>query len=164
MLAKELLGKAGYSDVASFPKMTLYISASKSAAPGVYQQTAEAVVKMWKENLGIDVTIKSIGFTKDLTAYLGKNPNGYEVYRLAFSIGSDQDMDPTSLIEIFSSNNELNSGFNYAHFNNDEFEKLLTKARAEPDPAKRQILYIDAERILCEEQVAIIPLYYWTAP
>jgi len=159
--AKELLIKAGYDDVNSFPKTTLFISISRSDAPGLYQQTAETIIKMWKENLGIDVTIRNIGYGSDLATYLNNNPNGFEIYRLGLTLTSAQDMDPT-LIEVFSSNSEINQGFNYGHFNNDEFDKLLEKAHNEPDAVKRQILYIDAERILCEEQAAIIPLYYWT--
>ena len=161
--AKDLLVQAGYTDVSSFPKMTLYISASTSDAPGLYQQTADAIVKMWKDNLGIVVSVKSIGYVQDLATYLKNNPAGYEIYRMGFALTTLQDMDPTSVIETFSSKGELNGGNNYAHFSNAEFDQLLDNARNESDPAKRQLLYIDAERVLCEEQVAIIPLYYWTA-
>ena len=162
-LAKESLAKAGYSDVSSFPKMTLYISASTSVAPGIYQQTAEAAVKMWKEYLGIDVATKSIGYVYDLVDYLNNNPNGYEIYRMAYLLPDNQSQDPT-LIDIFSSKGEINGGANFAHFSNAEFDKVVDEARKESDPAKRQLLYIEAERILCEEQIAIIPLYYWTMP
>jgi oligopeptide transport system substrate-binding protein len=162
--ARELLVEAGYSDVTSFPKTTLYVSASRSDAPGIYQQTADAIVEMWKEHLGINVTVKSIGYISDLAAYLLNNPNGYEIYRMGFLCNAAEYMDPTCVIETFSSNEGLNGGFNYAHFSNPEFDKLLVRARMERDPAKRQILYIDAERILCEDQAGIIPLYYWTVP
>lgn len=37
-------------------------------------------------------------------------------------------MDPI-LIEVFSPNDELNGGYDHAHFNNDEFDKFLDKAR-----------------------------------
>jgi len=162
--AKELLVKAGYSDVTSFPQTTLYISMSGSDMPGIYQQISEAVVKMWKENLGVDVTIRNIGNVSDYYNYIKNNPNGFDVFRLALAAVSAQDMDPTQWIEAFNSNSEFNFGYNYGHFFSPSFDKLLEQARNEPNAAKRQILYIDAERILCEEQAAIIPLYSYTLP
>jgi oligopeptide transport system substrate-binding protein len=160
--AKEYLVEAGYSDATSFPKTTFVISTSGGAAPGLYQQTAEAIVKMWKENLGIDVTIKNIGSVANLGDYLHSNPNGFDIFRMGLGY-SGADMDPTA-IELLSSNSELNQGFNVGHFTNDEFDKILVQARNAPYPGKRQLLYIDAERILCEEQAAIIPLYSYTFP
>lgn len=162
-LAKELLSQAGYSDPASFPKTTLYISASRSDAPGSYLKMAEAIVEMWKENLGVNVEFKSIGYVNDLASYLGSNPNGYEIYRMGFYMGTDEEIDPT-FIELFHSDNDLNYGYNYAHFDNPEFDKLLNEARKESDPEKRQLLYIEAERILCETEIVLIPLYHYTVP
>ena len=161
--AKELLTQAGYTDPASFPKTTLYINAAGSNAVGSYQKMAEAVVKMWKDYLGVDVGIKSIGRVGDLTAYLDGNPNGYEIYRMGMQVATDMDMDPT-FIEIFHSNHDLNGGYNYSHFKNDKFDSILNDARRESDPTKRQLLYIEAEQILCETEVALIPLYHYIAP
>jgi oligopeptide transport system substrate-binding protein len=161
--AKELLVEAGYSDVSSFPKTTFVISVSGSAAPGIYQQTAEAIIKMWKENLGIEVTLKNLGSGSNYMNYLNSNPNGFDIFRQGVFYNDAQNLDP-SIIDLLSSNSEKSQGFNIGHFANDEFESLIEQARNETDPAKRQILYIDAERILCEQQAAIIPLYFYTLP
>ena len=161
--AKDLIKEAGYDDVSSFPKTTLYISASSSEAPGLYLQMAEAIVNMWQEHLGIEVIIKSIGYVGDLAAYLDTNPNGYDIYRLGFYMTSGEDMDPR-FIEIFHSDTDLNFGYNFAHFSNDEFDDLLDRAVNASDPEKRQLLYIEAEQILCEEEAALIPLYFYTMP
>jgi oligopeptide transport system substrate-binding protein len=157
--AKELLAEAGYSDVSSFPKITLYTSISGSAMPGIYEQTANAIIEMWKENLGVDVSVKIIG--SNYFNYLNSNPNGFEIYRFGLAV-DEEGMDPSSIIDALDSNGDINGGYNLGHYLSPRFDKLLDQARNEPNAAKRQILYIDAERILCEEQAAIIPLYYWT--
>ena len=56
--AKELFIKAGYSDPNSFPEVMFLTNSAGGGAPGVHQQLAEAMVKMWKENLGVKVNFK----------------------------------------------------------------------------------------------------------
>jgi ABC-type oligopeptide transport system substrate-binding subunit len=45
-------------------------------------------------------------------------------------------------------------------FSNKEYDRLVTLAAKTKDPLKRLELYIQAERILCEEEAAIIPLFH----
>jgi ABC-type oligopeptide transport system substrate-binding subunit len=47
-------------------------------------------------------------------------------------------------------------------FSNPEFDYLVERAASLSDPAERQSLYVQAERILCEAETAIIPLYHST--
>ncbi len=44
------------------------------------------------------------------------------------------------------------------------FIELVEKAKVVRDPKKREALYQQAERIICEEEVVVIPLYYSTVP
>jgi oligopeptide transport system substrate-binding protein len=53
---------------------------------------------------------------------------------------------------------------NFGRFTNPEFDKLIEVAKKNSDPAKRQELYIQAERILCEEETAVLPIYNATYP
>ena len=43
-----------------------------------------------------------------------------------------------------------------------EFDRLTTLAGRLSDPEERQALYFEAERLLCDEIVAIAPIYYYT--
>ncbi len=45
---------------------------------------------------------------------------------------------------------------------NEEFSALLEEAAVEPDLAKRQDMYADAETTLCYGDAAIIPIYWYT--
>jgi ABC-type oligopeptide transport system substrate-binding subunit len=76
-----------------------------------------------------------------------------------FRFGWAADMnDPDNFLALFSSGSDLASA---VHFSNAEYDQLLAQAAdAAGDPARRQRLYIEGERILCEEQAAVIPLFY----
>ena len=41
-------------------------------------------------------------------------------------------------------------------------DKLIEEAAFEPDPAKRQELYKQAEKLFIDEDAAIAPIYYYT--
>jgi oligopeptide transport system substrate-binding protein len=56
---------------------------------------------------------------------------------------------------MFHSGRELNLG----GFSNPEFDLLVERAKNSYDPAERQALYIQAERILCEQEAAVLPIY-----
>ena len=45
---------------------------------------------------------------------------------------------------------------------NEYFTALCEKAALEPDLAKRQDMYAEAETILCYEDAAIAPIYWYT--
>jgi oligopeptide transport system substrate-binding protein len=67
--------------------------------------------------------------------------------------------DPDNFLRgIFGSDSQVNFG----HFTNAEFDLLLAQASRSTDPAYRQERYILAERILCETEAALIPLYHST--
>ena len=47
---------------------------------------------------------------------------------------------------------------------NAEFDSLVDQAAAELDEAKRKEIYTQAERIISEEDVVYIPIYYYSYP
>jgi ABC-type oligopeptide transport system substrate-binding subunit len=49
---------------------------------------------------------------------------------------------------------------NWGKFSSPEFDQLVDRAAAMTDPVERQALYIQAERLLCETEAAIIPIYH----
>jgi oligopeptide transport system substrate-binding protein len=45
---------------------------------------------------------------------------------------------------------------------NATFHQILVDAAVEPDPVKRQDMYAQAEQIMCYDDAAIIPIYWYT--
>ena len=58
-------------------------------------------------------------------------------------------------------NNVLQSRMRWS---NPTYELLLAQAKAQSNPDARRELYIQAERILCETDVALIPVWHWMRP
>ena len=150
--AKELLAESGYSDPSSFPAVTIIVNASGDIAPGARFNMASAMAKMWQDNLGVAVEVEVIKGFKDYGNRLRTNPP--EMYWLGWVADVN---DPDNFLrEIFHSGSQ----YNYGYFMNSEFDRLVDRARKSKDPVERQELYIQAERLLCETQAALIPLYH----
>jgi oligopeptide transport system substrate-binding protein len=152
--ARDLLREAGYSDPSAFPEVTMLVNAYGDVAPGARFNMANAMAEMWQTNLGVNVNVEVIPAFKDYSARISTNPPGI------FWQGWVADVnDPDNFLrEIFHSTSQYNHG----HYNNPEYDQLVEKAAQSKDPAERQELYIQAERILNEADAAVIPLYHYT--
>ena len=157
--AKELMQQAGYSTTDSFPTITLIVYMRGEASPGAYYQLAKMTARMWQEYLGVTVIIDAIGNAGDYIRRMESNPS--EIYHLAW--GADY-VDPDNFLnELFHSGPQ----FNFGNFRNSQFDNIVEQAASINDPAERQLLYIQAENILAEEEVGVLPLFhtnYYTQP
>jgi oligopeptide transport system substrate-binding protein len=151
--AKELLAQAGYTDASKFPPVTLSINVGGDAAPGFHVKITDEMVKMWEQHLGIQVKVVVVNWGT-YREQIASNPP--ELFRLSWA--ADYNDPDNFLREIFSSTAE----YNYGKFSNSEFDLLVNRAKNSYDPAERQDLYIQAERILCETEAAVIPIFHST--
>jgi oligopeptide transport system substrate-binding protein len=156
--AKELLTRAGYADSSSFPTVTFYVNgAAGDIAPYARLNMATAMADMWKTYLGVEVEIHTFQPYSEYENRLKTAPPDL------FWIGWIADYnDPANFIgEIFNPNGDYHGELNYGKFSNSEFDNLIGRAATSNDPAERQALYIQAERILCETEAAVIPIYHY---
>jgi oligopeptide transport system substrate-binding protein len=112
---------------------------------------ATAMAEMWKSNLGVTVKVEALnrqGFRDRI------NTNLPEMYWFGW-IADVNDPD-NFLREIFHSGSQ----YNYGKFTNSQYDQLVDRAKRSRGPAERQELYIIAERLLCETEAALIPLYH----
>lgn len=152
--AKDLLAQAGYTDASKFPPITMLISTASKDVPGFHVKIAETMVEMWKQNLGIEVSYQTL----DRGTFFGRvDSDPSEIFRLI--IYSDIN-DPDDFLQIF----KTGADYNYGGFSNSEFDKLIDRAAKISDPAERQLLYMQAESILCETETAIIPIFHAVYP
>jgi ABC-type transport system substrate-binding protein len=152
--ARALLAEAGYPDGQGFPSVTLVTNRGGGGTSGANAQIADAVASMWHENLKVDVKVE---IADDWQAYLDLLARDTPaIYRLGWAADVN---DPDNFLNtVFHSQSEGN----YGHFADAEFDRLVEQGAALSDPATRQALYIQAERILCQDQAAIVPLYHAT--
>ncbi len=151
--AKDLLAQAGYTEASPFPPVTLLTAAGSDAASSLHVKIADAIVQMWQQYLGVKVAVETIR----PGAYQERiKSNPPEVFRLAWV--ADYNDPDDFLREIFHSGSQ----YNYGKFSNPEFDQLVDRAAKATDPAERQELYILAERLLCETEAVLIPIYHST--
>jgi oligopeptide transport system substrate-binding protein len=151
--AQEWLAEAGYPDGEGLD-ITLMHNTSEDHA-----LIAQAVQAMWQEAFPkATITIENQEWAVYLKTLLPEAPDDEKpnVYRLGWC--ADYPDSNNWLNEVFNSK----SGQNYAKFNNPEFDSLVQEAAFEADPAKRQELYTQAEKIFIDDETAIAPIYYYT--
>lgn len=157
--ARDLLAQAGYSDPSKFPSVVFLVNYNGGgAAPGARVNMANAIAKMWQENLGIKVQVEAVqSFGAYNDRLVNQTPD-------LFWMGWQADYnDPANFFyDIFSPDGMWNGDPNYGHFSNADLTDLMERAGRSHDPAERQALYIEAERLVCETQAAVIPLYHLT--
>ncbi|NPV84465.1 MAG: hypothetical protein HPY45_00465 [Anaerolineae bacterium] len=151
--ARFYLAQAGYPKGEGLPPVAFSLRSASGACddpatPAI--QLARYLVSMWSQ-LGVDV---SIDCYTDAQKFSEKRQAGAFQF---FSYGWAADYnDPDNFLNtLFLSTSESNPGF----FADARFDQLVQQAAGMNDPLERQRLYIEAEKILTEEQAAIIPLY-----
>lgn len=144
--ARKLLADAGWPDPRQFP--TVEIMFNKDAG---HDLIAQAVAKDWQRNLGVAVSLDQ----KELKVYRNdlKNAN-YMVTRAGWYADYG---DPTTFLEI----NRSTDGNNDRKYNNPVYDALLDRARVETDPAARLEILAEAERIIMEEDLPMVPFYHY---
>lgn len=135
--ARQLLVESKYGGPSGLPRIKLTISGTGGPPSDVLQ----AVVRMWKENLGVEVTLESI----DYMTFLDLIKKGqFQI----FSLGWVADYpDPEDFLDLkFHSQRSIAN--NETGYSNQEVDALLERARVEQDPQKRIALYQKAEDII----------------
>jgi oligopeptide transport system substrate-binding protein len=148
-------------------KLTLLANSSEGN-----QRNGEAIVGMWKEVLGIDVTF----VTQERAVYLDTRKEGKEnIYRNSWV--QDYPDANNFLFDVFGLNGAftnvvdwpINVGLNTSEEytlgsnpNFDRFTELLEQAANEQDPQARMDLYAQAEQILLVDEAVVAPLYWYT--
>jgi len=145
-LAQRLLAEAGYPNGDGFPKIEYLYNTNEG-----HKLIAEALQQMWKEHLGINVTLVN----QEAKVYIATMGQGdYDIGRYAW-VGDY--LDPSSFLEVMTSA----SGNNATGWSNEAYDGLLAQAGREANPEKRMELFREAEEILMRE-MPIGPLYFYT--
>lgn len=146
--AIEFLTQSSYGSVAELPEINLVMNQTEA-----HVKIGEAIQQMWKENLGVDVNL----VTQEWKVYLETlDEDPPQVWRLGWC--SDYPDASNFAKDVFRSD----SGNNHTRWVNEEFDKIVDEAARETDLGKRKELYLQAEKILIEDEAVIIPIYWYT--
>ena len=144
--ARALLAEAGFAGGAGLPTITLAFNASETNS-----RIAQAVQQMWQTELGATVELQPV----EGSAYSQVAAEGaFSVWRMGW--GMDYPDANNIHAELFTSNVG-----NTAIAHNAEYDRLIEEAATESDPARREEMYTEAERILVEEEAGTMPIYWY---
>ncbi len=142
--AKKLLAEAGYPNGEGFPLVTLGYRTMYDI-----QKEAEIAQYLWKKVLNVDVRLQNMEW-KVFLSNLKNNPP--DIYRLNWYADYP---DADTFMSLFISAN----GNNHTRWKSPQYDQWVSDAVGEPVLEKRQKLYNDAQRLLLEEDTAILPIY-----
>ncbi len=136
------------------------------------QKTGEAIVGMWKQVLGLNVTF----VTQERKVYTVTRTAGKEnVYRTSWV--QDYPDANNFLFDVFANGGAFSNisdwpvnvgpdgGDTYVpgtNANYDKYEAILKQAANEQDPQKRMDMYANAEQILLVDEAVLAPLYWYS--
>lgn len=142
--AKKLLAEAGYPGGEGFPATTFMFDTRDDN-----KAIAERLQAQWKKVLGVSLSAQN----EEWKVYLGRlRQDAPAVFRHGW--GADFP-DPDNFMNMFTSY----SGNNFTKWKSEKFDSLVEKAAGEAKATKRVQLYNQAQKILTEEDVAIVPLF-----
>lgn len=144
--ALALLADAGYADPASDFPITVELVFNKDSG---HDLIAQIIAKNWQQHLGVPVSLNQ----KELKVYREDLKRHNFVTSRAGWFGDFAD--PTTFLDIM----KTGDGNNDRNYSSVAFEGLLERARTELDPESRMALLAEAERVLIEEDLPMIPIF-----
>jgi len=140
--AKQLMREAGYPNGRGFPRPEMWI---RAPTPSL-KMVGVAIQSMLKENLGVDINIRTL----DRTAYMSKLYN-WELNFGFLRFVADY-VDPRNMLDMTWRSQPKGAGRH--DWSNASFDALVEEAGAELNSERRTQLYRDAEEILVTNYAA----------
>ncbi|MCQ4086118.1 peptide ABC transporter substrate-binding protein [Saccharibacillus sp. JS10] len=134
--------------ITTLPPITLLYNTSEN-----HQKLALAVADMWKNTLGVEIQTKN----EEWSVFLESRKTGnFQIARAGWSADYN---DPMTFMDMFVSG----GGNNNTGFANKEYDALIDSAyKGGNDPEKRMQDMAAAEKMLVQDNMVIMPVYYYT--
>ncbi len=144
--ARALLHEAGYDDLSSFP--TVEVLFNKDSG---HDLVAQALARNWEQHLGVRVSLaqKEVKVFKDDTKnanYITGRGGWYGDYG-----------DPTTFLDL----SRTGDGNNDRKYSSAAYDALLDRAAGENNPESRLAILAEAERLIMEDDLPVLPLYHY---
>jgi oligopeptide transport system substrate-binding protein len=152
---EEYMAEEGYASVDEIPIVSFWFNRAD-----YNEDVIEAAAAMWEENLGVTVELR----TNEWAVYLDFLDQcnttkedlaacEFNAYRMGWVMDYG---DPQNQLQVVFA---PSSTFQYTGWEDARFDELMDLAGGEFDTATREAYYMEADQILCEQEVAIIPIH-----
>jgi len=144
--AARLLAEAGFPKGSGFPLVTYLYSEGE-----INEAIAVELQNMWKTHLGIHVNLAR----QEWKVYLNSmNTLDYDICRSSW-VGDYPD--PMTFLDMFLTD----GGNNRTGWSSPDYDRLIREAHAEADSQRRAHLLFEAEKLLIDTQVPVVPIFYY---
>ncbi len=147
--AKTLLAEGlAEEGMTALPEVTLLYNTSEG-----HKKLAEAVVDMWRKTLGVEVKLAN----QEWGTFLETRKAGqFDIARSGWGADINHPINFTyDLIHSKSGNND-------GRYNNPAVDKLLNDSLVAESPEKTVEMLAEAEKIAIQDDMAVLPAYYYT--
>jgi oligopeptide transport system substrate-binding protein len=148
--ARALLAEAGYPDPSSDFPITVELVFNKDSG---HDLIAQVIAKNWQQHLGVPVALEQ----KELKVYREELKNHAFVTSRAGWFGDFAD--PTTFLDIM----RTGDGNNDRNFTSASYDALLDRARTTLDPDERLAVLAEAERVLVEDELPMVPIFHYVS-
>jgi oligopeptide transport system substrate-binding protein len=142
-VAQALL-EAALGSGADLPRLTLGTVDGFRATPQFLQQS-------WREHLGIEVHIIAVDYDE---MFRGLHDGSIQLALLGWSVDYP---DPDGILRVLFHGDSPANGFGWQ---NGRYDALVEQAANSADQQARLALYHQADKLLVQEETAVVPLYY----
>ncbi|MBN1219383.1 MAG: protein kinase [Anaerolineae bacterium] len=163
-MAKQLLAEAGYPNCEGLGEIQLMTNSSD-----LNIQISEVLQKMWQANLNCQVVVESKEWADYLSLLQKTTPLEQMPHLFRMSWIADYPDENNWMHDVFHSTWGINwprrgcLDSTCQKVETLDFDDVTEQASVETDPVVRAELYWQAEKLLVEEEAAILPLYYGAA-
>ena len=146
--ARRLLAEAGFPNGRGFPELTLLYNTSET-----HKFAAALAQACWKRELGIEVALNNVEWKTFLER---RRDRKYDIARAGWY---GDYVDPNTFLDMYLTG----GGNNNAGWSNADYDGLIAGAAREINPTRRAELLRRAETILVEQELPILPIYYYVS-
>ncbi len=150
--ARKLLSDAGFPGGKGFPKVRLLYNTNDQ-----HKLIAEGLRDRWQQVLGVAVDLVDQEWGAFLQTKKSGVMGGFDLVRAGWAADY---RDPFAFLSLFSSDNRTLNDGGYASAS---YDLLLNKANSQADGPERMKTFQSAEDMLVDQDVAILPLYFYVS-
>jgi len=151
-LARKLLAEAGYPGGRGFPRFEYLFNAPAGGGGGkVHEGIAIELQQMWRDELGVQMELRQV----ETQVFWGMQSR--LDYELSKSTWIGDYNDANTFLGMFVTGD----GNNETGWSNPRYDELISAANNETDLRKRETLFQQAETILVQDELPVIPIYIY---